>query len=67
MFEKIDGNSRQNNVKPNAEESRKLWSNIWSQNVEHNESAELINEVKENVNERRKQDIIKIDACKLRQ
>ena len=53
-------------MKPNAEESRKLWSNIWSQNVEHNESAELINEVKENVNERRKQDIIKIDASKLR-
>ena len=30
LFEKIVGKSRQNNVKPNAEESRKLWNDNWS-------------------------------------
>ena len=54
LFEKIEGKSRQSDVKPNAEESRNFWSNIWSQTVEHNESTEWISEVKESVSERRK-------------
>ena len=36
-------------------------------NVEHNKSAEWINEVKEIVNERRKQEDITTDAINLRQ
>ena len=67
MFEKIEGKSRQNDVRPNAEKRRKFWRDVWSQNVEHNESADWINEVKESVSERRKQDDIVIDAVKLRQ
>ena len=38
-----------------------------SQNLEHNESEEWISEVKESLNERRKQDDIMIYAVKLRQ
>ena len=45
-LKKIEGKSRENDVKINAEESRKFWSDIWSQNVEHHESAKWINEVK---------------------
>ena len=40
LFEKTEGKSWQNNVKPNVEESRKFWSNIWFQNVGHSKSAE---------------------------
>ena len=54
LLEKMEGKSRQRNIKPNAEESRKLWSNICSPNAEHNKSAEWINEVKESVSKRRK-------------
>ena len=54
LLEKIEGKSWQRNIKPNAEESRKLWSNICSPNVEHNRSAEWISEVKESVSKRRK-------------
>ena len=54
-------------MKPDAEESRKFRSDFWSQNVEHNESAEWNNEIKEKISERRKQDNVMIDAVKLRQ
>ena len=54
LFEKIGGKISQNVVKPNGEESRKFWSHVWSQNVEHNKSTEWINEVKESVIERSK-------------
>ena len=48
MFEKIEGKSRQNDVKPSAEKSRNFWSKI-EQNVEHNENTEWLDEVKEKV------------------
>ena len=38
LFERIEGKSRENDVKPTAE-NRKLWSDIWFQNVKHNENA----------------------------
>ena len=49
-----EGEISQNVVKPNGAESRKFWSHVWSQNVEHNKSTEWINEVKESVIERSK-------------
>ena len=67
LFEKIEGKSRQNDVKPNAEESRKFWRYFWLQNVEHKKGAEWINDIKESVSKRRKQEDIMIDAVKLRQ
>ena len=67
LFEKIEVKSRQNDVKPSAEESRKFWSNIWSQNVEHDINAEWISKFKESVSERRKQEDIMIDPVRLRQ
>ena len=48
MFEKIEGKSRQNDVKPSAEKSRNVWSKT-EQNVEHNENTEWLDEVKEKV------------------
>ena len=33
LFKQIERQNRQNDVKINAEESRKCWSDIWSQNV----------------------------------
>ena len=40
VCEKIKGKSRQNDKKPTAEESWKVWRDIWFQNVEDNEIAE---------------------------
>ena len=41
-------------------------TDIWSQNAKHYEIAEWVNEVKEDVSERRKQEGITIDAVMLR-
>ena len=46
LFEKIEGNSGKNDVKPIAEENRKFWSDFCTHNVEPNESPEWNSEVK---------------------
>lgn len=52
-------------VCPDAQESRKFWSDIWDKPVTHNESAEWLNEIENDLaNTSVQEDItIDIDVC----
>ena len=47
LFEKIDGKERNYEIKPDAEESKTFWSNIWGIEKKHNEDAEWLKDVEE--------------------
>ena len=42
----MDGIRNINNEKPNAEESKQFWSNIWNNEKEHERYAELLRELR---------------------
>ena len=46
LFEMIDGYDRENEVRPDADESKKFWSELWDKNVTHNEHAEWLTTIK---------------------
>ena len=60
LFEKLEGIKRRNYVRPDAEESITFWSNIWSKSVQHNETAEWLEEVKNQFTGVEKEENIKI-------
>ena len=49
LFEKIEGVERANDIKPNADQSKAFWSDIWSKDAMHNSDASWIEEVKKHV------------------
>lgn len=57
FFSSLNGNSGEN-VVPNAEEAREFWSEIWSQDVEHNKNAEWIQDIKSDLQNKPKQEDI---------
>ena len=42
----MDGIRNINNEKPNAEESKQFWSNIWDNEKEHERNAEWLRELR---------------------
>ena len=60
LFEKLEGVERGDDAIPDAEESRKFWSNIWSKQVEHNTSAHWIQKIDDQTNKIAKQKEVKI-------
>ena len=42
----IDGYDRENEVWPDADESKKFLSELWDKNVSHNENAEWLPDMK---------------------
>ena len=42
LFEQLDSQERQDDIIPDAEESRQFWKGILSEEVFHNESAEWL-------------------------
>ena len=42
----MDGIRNINNEKPNAEESKQFWSNIWNNEKEHERYAEWLRELR---------------------
>ena len=60
LFEKIEGIERNNDIRPNALESKAFWSNIWSKDVEYNNEASWIKEIEQHVESVRKQADIKV-------
>ena len=60
LFEKIEGIERKNDVRPDAEESKTFWSNIWSKDVMHNRDAGWIKEVEKQVEKVKKQRDIQV-------
>ena len=49
LFEQIEGIERGNEVIPDANESRTFWKSIWENDVRHNEKAEWIRNVKQEI------------------
>ena len=64
-FEKIEGVERENDVKPNADQSKAFWSGIWSRDVRHNRDASWIREVKKHVENVGKQSDIEVTLSSL--
>ena len=45
-YQRTDGIRNINNEKPNAEEIKQFWSNIWDNEKEHERNAEWLRELK---------------------
>lgn len=56
LYEKIEGIERNHEIVPDAEESKAFWSNIWGRPIQHNEQAEWITSVEEQVKGVKQQD-----------
>ncbi|XP_047475423.1 uncharacterized protein LOC125029527 [Penaeus chinensis] len=65
FYQELDGRSCDENVIPDKEETREFWSGIWEKDVRHNESADWIQVVAEEMQGNRQQDI-QITATKVR-
>ena len=65
LFDEIEGKERQT-VVPDAEESRIFWNNIWGQPVRHNENAEWLRTLEEELVDIGIQENIQINLIKLK-
>ena len=65
MFDELEGNERQT-VVPDAEESRKFWGEIWDKPVRHNENAEWLKTLEEDVVDIQVQENIQINQNKVK-
>ena len=46
VYQQMDGVRNINNEKPNTEESKQFWSNIWDNEKEHERNAEWLRELR---------------------
>ena len=46
VYQQMDGIRNINNKKPNVEESKQFWSNIWHNEEEHDRDAEWLRELR---------------------
>ena len=60
LFEELEGNKHNVNDMPDAEKSRKFWSDIWSKEEAHNENAMWIKDVENTFAQKNKQENIVI-------
>ena len=67
VYQELDGQTWDNTIIPDAQESCKFWSDIWDQPVVHNEKAEWIKEVKIKYSTIQKQEQMYIDVSKIKQ
>ena len=65
LFEELDGNTRNETVVPDAEESREFWNNIWGKSTKHNSEAQWLEDIKEEYSNKPKQADIVINKKKL--
>ena len=47
IFKELDGNIRHERVIPDAEESKRFWSDIWSKEKRHNNDAEWLDKLRQ--------------------
>ena len=66
VFVELNGEVIKENTVPNEEESRKFWSEIWDNPVEHNDDAEWLREIETESIGVNKQDDVKITAQDVR-
>ena len=46
IYQQMDAIGNSNNEKPNAEESKQFWSNIWDNEKEHERNVEWLRELR---------------------
>ena len=66
LFEEIEGMTREDGLTPDAEESKNLWNGIWGKSVDHNEGAEWLRDVDEQLADVEKQNDVKITVESVR-
>ena len=57
VYQQMDGVRNINNEKPNAEESKQFWSNIWDNEKEHERNAEWLRELRAEKDNMKQSDI----------
>ena len=67
LFQRLEKEDRNSEVRPGSEESVRFWSGIWDQPVTHNEEAQWLKKVEEQMRGGRKQEDIRITTEKLKQ
>ena len=53
----MDGRSHEENIKLDIEKTREFWSGIWEKDVKHNQSVDWIEEVTEERQSNKQQNI----------
>eukprot|EP00795_Rhopilema_esculentum_P006840 gene6840-biopygen8293 len=48
VYQQLQGKDKRENTTPDADESRKFWSNIWDNETQHNKKAKWLEELKNN-------------------
>ena len=66
FYQELDGKSHEDNIIPDKEKTREFWSGIWEKNVKHNESTDWIQNVAEE-NQGNKQQNIDIAPTKIKE
>ena len=66
LFEIIDGYDREYEARPDADESKKFWSELWDKNVSHNENAKWLTDTKREYQSVRMQQNINITEEKVK-
>ena len=66
LFELLEGNERDDDVRPNEDEFLRFWSEIWDNPVRHNKRAEWLNEVKKELNKVKNQEDIVLTTDKVK-
>ena len=57
VYQQMDGIRNINNEKPNAEERKQFWSNIWVNEKEHERNAEWLRELRAEKDNMKQNDI----------
>ena len=47
LYQELDGKSHEKNIIPDKEKAKEFWSGLWEKNVKHNENADWIQKVAE--------------------
>ena len=47
IYQEMNGNVRQERIRPDAEKSKRFWNGIWDNDKKHNKNAEWLGEMKE--------------------
>ena len=66
LFEEVEGMTREDGITPDAEEGKNLWNGIWGKSVDHNEGAEWLRDVEEQLADVEKQNDVKITVESVR-
>ena len=66
LFERLEKVDRSNDLRPDSEESKRFWSEIWDQPVLHNNNAGWLKKVEKDLENVTKQEDIKISINKVK-